>query len=195
MSDRKSPSPGSLGRAAALAAALVVCYVAQIIAMWLTLPVERLALLPRDVHGLPGILTAHLLHADIGHLTANVLGLIVAGWAAGWATPRLLTGALVWSALAAGVFTWIIAPTGIAHVGASGVIFGLLGFLIAAGLVRGEWRSLLTAILIVVLYGGAWVLLLPNETTEGHRISWQMHLGGFLGGLAWAWVSRKEKSA
>jgi membrane associated rhomboid family serine protease len=183
---------GSLSRAAALAAALVLCYGAQITAMLLALPVERLFLWPREVRGLGGILGAHLLHADLGHLTANVLGLLVAGWAAGWATPRLLAGAIVWAALAAGVFTWLVAPAGIPHVGASGVVFGLLGFLVAAGLVRGEWRSLCTAVLVVLLYGGAWVLLLPGESTTGQRISWQMHLGGCLGGIGWAWVTRRQ---
>jgi membrane associated rhomboid family serine protease len=190
----RADRPGSLARAAALAAALVVCFGLQIVALGLDLPLQRLYLWPRQLDGLPGVLTAHLLHADVGHLTANILGLIVAGWAAGWATPRLVTGAIAWSAIAAGCFAWLVAPSGIPHVGASGVVFGLLGFLIAAGLVRGEWRSLLTAVLVVVLYGGAWVLLLPDGSEEGRRISWQMHLGGFLGGIAWAWTTRRERA-
>jgi membrane associated rhomboid family serine protease len=74
------------------------------------------------------------------------------------------------------------------HIGASGVIFGFLGFLIFAGWYARSFGSIVISLGVAVLWGGLVFGVLPGET----GVSWQAHLGGFLGGvLAARWFSRR----
>jgi membrane associated rhomboid family serine protease len=81
--------------------------------------------------------------------------------------------------IASGALAWLIGASGSVHVGASGVIFGYLGFLIFSGWYTRSLGSVLLSILAVVFWGGLIFGVLP-----GHPgISWQAHLGGFIGGV------------
>ncbi len=152
---------------------------------------ERLGLVPRSIAQAHGILTAHLLHGSLDHIIANSIALATTGLACRWALPNLLAAACLSSAVGAGILAWIVASTGSLHLGASGIAFGLVAFLIVAALVRGEWRVMLMGLLIALIYGGSWILLLPGEATSSQRISWEMHLGGAIGGAACAWATRR----
>lgn len=148
---------------------------------------------PRSLPGLWGVLGAHLLHAGLAHLVSNSIGLLVLGLPACWYSRRLTAWAVIYAALFAGMFTWLVASRGSVHVGASGVLFGLVGFLVVNGIVRRSWGALLLAIPVGLLF---WLVvpgMLPTEANREQMISWQMHLGGFLGG-AWAsWALRHDK--
>ena len=152
-----------------------------------------LGLLPRDASHLHGILTAHLAHGSWPHLLANALALLITIPACRFVAPNLALGAGMVSGLAAGALTWCIGTPGTLHVGISGVIFGLVGFLITAALVRREWRAVLIGVGISLLYGGSLLLALPGEATQGQRISWEMHLGGLIGGAGFAIATRAVK--
>lgn len=139
-----------------------------------------------------GIIGAPLLHAGWHHLIQNSLALGLLGWLSLHFSNRLTYAAIGYSALTSALLTWLIAPAASVHVGVSGVIFGLVGFLLANGIIRRGWLPILIALLVFLLYGGALVGMLPMAAEE--RISWQMHLGGFLGGLAASWHLRREKA-
>lgn len=160
-----------------------------------------LGLQPRNVDGLLGILTSHFLHANFAHITANSIGLLLLGWLSCKYSRSLTLVAILYSMLIAGTLTWLVGswsqPSGVppaVHVGASGIIFGLIGWLGANGLFRREWRSFFIALLVVVFYGGALPGVLPSNDPQMAQISWEMHLGGFIGGVLASWHMRKEKA-
>lgn len=153
-------------------------------------------LVPRHTDGLLGILTAHLLHANLTHIAMNSIGLLILGWAACRYSRRLTAYAILSSMLCAGSLTWVIGswnqPIAV-HIGASGVVFGLIGWLMANGIFRRDWRAVIMTVLVVVLYGGALTGAMPSKEAAVAQVSWEMHLGGFIGGILASWNLRKAK--
>lgn len=150
---------------------------------------------PRSVDGLWGILGSHFLHANLEHIVSNSIGLLVLGLTSCWYSQRLTAWAVVYAALCSGTLTWLIAPAGSIHIGASGVLFGLVGFLVFNGLFRRTWGAFLLALLIGTLASGIIPGMLPTAENAAQLISWQMHLGGFIGGAIASWQLRREKAA
>ncbi len=90
--------------------------------------------------------------------------------------------------LTSGLGAWTFGATGSVVVGASGVIFGLLGFLLVRGLVERSPGSITVSIMVLLVYGGTITGVLPGMPF----VSWQSHLFGFLGGVAAAfWLRRR----
>ena len=155
---------------------------------WL-LPVNLCALgiRPRELGGLLGIVLCPFLHANLKHLIANSVALFVL-LSLSLTVGRLLTiCALLYVLLISGGTVWLLGRAGTVHVGASGLIFGLIGFLAASGILRLEWRALAYAILALFLYGGSLFTLFENQP----GVSWLSHVGGFIGGILSAWWLRK----
>jgi membrane associated rhomboid family serine protease len=151
---------------------------------------------PREPAGLVGILFAPLLHGGIEHLLANSIGLLLLGLISCGYGRRLTGIAVLHGMLLSGVLAWLIGPSGSVHIGASGIVFALIGFLIANGLFRRGCLPVIIALCTLVLYGAALVTMLPG-CADGHRlpVSWEMHLGGFIGGLLASWSTRRMKAA
>ena len=99
----------------------------------------------------------------------------------------LLTGLAVW-----GLADWLLAgsePIGPRfHIGASGVVYGLVTFLLGNGLFRRNLKSTILALIVLFFYSGIFVGVLPNQ--EG--ISWESHLFGAFVGLFTSFYYRKE---
>lgn len=160
---------------------------------------EWLGLRPGHIDGLVGIGTAHLLHASLAHIIANSVGLLVLGWLA-CASSRTLTAlAVLYSALSAGIFTWcsgLVHPTNVVHIGASGIAFGLVGFLLANALFRRGCLPVFLGVLVFVLFAGSLIAMFPPaEGATVQAVSWQMHLGGFIGGVMASWQLRRRTAA
>ncbi len=147
-------------------------------------------LVPQLAWGVVGLFCAPLLHAGWGHLIANSLALTMLGLVCFRYSSRLTYTAIAYAMVTSAVLTWLIAPPQTVHVGVSGVIFGLVGFLIANGILRRGCMSVLIALGVLLLYGGALAGMVPHYA--GENVSWQMHLGGFIGGLAASWRVRKQ---
>jgi membrane associated rhomboid family serine protease len=172
----------SLDRAVRLSlTVLAVLFVALGAQAMLGTSLNRFGILPRTTQGLPGILFCPLLHANLQHLLANALPLLVL-LVLLWSNREYHPGrtlALIW--LFSGLGTWLIGRGQAIHLGASGVVFGLAAFLILAGFRAKSWSSALVAILVFVLYGGLFYGVLP----QAGPISWEGHLCGALAGV-WA---------
>ena len=142
---------------------------------------------PRAQAGLVGIALAPLLHGSLRHLAANSLPFaVLAALILGRSRREFaLVTAIVW--LVSGLGVWLLGPANSLHIGASGVIFGWLGFLLLRALFDRQPLSIALALAVGAVYGGVLWGVLPSQ--EG--ISWQGHLSGVIGGaLAARLISR-----
>lgn len=141
-----------------------------------------LGILPREPAGLPGILLSPLLHNDVRHFLANLLPLTVLCFALG----QLLPGKFWWVVAAlvtgTGALVWLLARRRV-HMGASGLIYGLLGFLVLRGFLTGDLLWMAASAGLFLLYSGVLWGVLPTTA----RTSWESHLFGLAVGLALAW--------
>ena len=86
--------------------------------------------------------------------------------------------------LLGGVLLWCFGRSD-AHIGASGLAFGYLGFLVTRGFYERSWQSIGLAALVVFLYGGMIWGVVPRD--DG--VSWEAHLFGLLAGMVVARVA------
>ncbi len=141
---------------------------------------ERFGIHPRDMASLWGILAAPVLHVGWVHLAANTVPFVVLGWLV---MLRRISDFVVVSAIAiliGGLGVWLVGAPNSIHVGASGLIFGYLGYLLARGYFERSLWAIVLAVAALILYGGVLWGVLPGQT----GISWEGHLFGFLSGVA-----------
>lgn len=144
---------------------------------------------PRTDDGLLGVLFAPFLHAGFAHLVANTVPVLVLGYLvlASGLGRGLAATAVIW--VVSGLGVWVFSPTFSTTVGASGLIFGWLVYLLMRGFfTRSAWE-VFVGIVVFLLYGGALLGVLPGQP----GISWQAHLFGAVGG-ALAAVLLSERS-
>jgi len=151
---------------------------------WLEL--DQFGIVPRRWSGLRGIPLAPFLHTGWTHLAANslpfaVLGLFVIGRGERtfWAVSAGIVGL-------GGLAVWLLGRGQTVHVGASGLIFGYFGYLMALGVIERSPAAILRALVVGLFYGSIIWGVLPI-----HRgVSWEGHLFGLLAGIAVAWLAR-----
>ncbi|WP_231633853.1 MULTISPECIES: rhomboid family intramembrane serine protease [unclassified Mycobacterium] len=155
---------------------------------------------PLEADGLWGIVFAPVLHANWQHLIANTIPLLVLGFLmtlAGlsrfvWAT------AIVW--ILGGFGTWLIGDVGSScgptdHIGASGLIFGWLAFLLVFGIFVRRFTDIVIGLVVLFAYGGVLLGAMPVLGRCG-GVSWQGHLCGAIAGVIAAyWLSAPERKA
>jgi membrane associated rhomboid family serine protease len=145
----------------------------------------------REVDGLPEILTAPFLHASVAHLASNSVPFAVLGFLV------LLGGAIRWllssltSIISSGLFAWVLTPPNTIVLGASGLIFGWLTYLLARGLWSRRPAQVVLAVLVLLVYGSLIWGVLPGPA----GVSWQAHLGGAVGGVLAAWGLHRRRPA
>lgn len=134
--------------------------------------------IPRTLRGLLGIFFSPLLHYNQAHLTTNAVSLFLL--LAILFSHREYRGesVFIWIWLASGLGTWLIGRPSV-HIGASGVIYGVVTYLIASAWWLRSWRSALFALLILFLYGGIFYGMLPHAGF----VSWEAHLSGAVAGV------------
>ncbi|NEQ30268.1 MAG: rhomboid family intramembrane serine protease [Leptolyngbya sp. SIO4C5] len=139
---------------------------------------NRYGIRPRRQAGLSGIVLAPLLHGNLRHLSANTLPLVVLGWfiLLGGVQNFVLVTVVVW--LVSGVGVWLLGQPRSNHIGASGIVFGYLGFLLMRGYVEQSPEAIAIAVIVGFLYGGSIWGILPIRRGQ----SWQGHLFGLIGG-------------
>lgn len=156
------------------------------------LPVDldyKFGLQARTIGGAWGILFAPFLHANFSHLMGNTVPFLVLGGLVMASGVRVFVMVFWIAAIVGGLGTWLLAPQYSVHVGASGVIFGFLGFLLMRAWFGRRMLWMLIAVVAAFLYGGLVFTLLRQQ--EG--ISWHGHFFGFLGGVLAAWLlTRKD---
>lgn len=140
---------------------------------------NRFGIRPHSIVGLRGILFAPFLHGNFFHLIANTVPFVILGWLVMLRRTSDFFTVTAIVMLISGLGTWLFAPYYTNHIGASGVVFGYLGFLLFRGYFERSVGSILTSVVVGVLYGGMIWGVLPGQI----GISWQGHLFGFIGGI------------
>lgn len=143
---------------------------------------------PLHLNGLPGIIFSPFIHSDFSHLISNSVPFLLLGTALFYfyAGPAVkiftlnyfLTGILVWFT---GRPAW--------HIGASGVVYGLMSFLFFSGIIRRYYRLTALSLLVVFLYGSMVWGMFPDVYKD---VSWEAHAMGFITGIFLAIIFRNE---
>lgn len=144
-------------------------------------------IMPRHLLGTIGIFTSPFIHGDFLHLLSNSFSLMLLIIILFFFYDKIALKALLYIYISTGIFVWIIAREAY-HIGASGVIYGIASFILFSGLLRKNQSSLALSFVILLLYGGMFYGVLPQD---GH-ISWESHLMGLLSGLLVAIAMKDE---
>ena len=147
-----------------------------------------LGVIPRNVIGLRGILFAPFLHGSLQHLLANSIPFLILGWLVMLRDSRHFTVVTAAAMVGSGGLAWLIGAPGSVHIGASGVIFGYLGFLIMSGWYVRSLASVALSVLVTLVFGTLIMGVVPGNA----GISWQAHLGGFIAGVLIARTYRRR---
>ena len=138
-----------------------------------------LGVIPRTTIGLRGILFAPFLHGSLNHIVANSVPFLALGWMVMLRDERHFIPVTLAGMVVSGLMAWLLGAPGTVHIGASGVIFGYLGFLMLTGWYTRSFGSILLSLVVTLVWGSLVLGVLPGAP----GISWQAHIGGFLGGV------------
>lgn len=144
-------------------------------------------ILPRESIGLRGVLFAPLLHANFKHLFDNSIPLAVIGSLGLFVYPNSLTRALPLIYAGTGLLVWAFAGGNAIHIGASGLIYGVLAFVFLSGLLKRDARGVTLSLLVWFLYASLTWGILPQPGP----VSWESHLFGAVVGTAMAFGHRR----
>ena len=178
----------SISRAAIVAAwFLFAMWSVFLLSLILPIDLQSLGIRPRNVHGLIGIPLAPFLHENFRHISANstaIFMLLVIAFILEYSSA---IRAIVMITLIGGFGTWLFGSPNSVHIGASGLIFGLIGYLLFRGWHERNVKTVAVSLLVLVLYGGslyALLMIVPG-------ISWSGHLFGFVGGIIAAQTKKR----
>ena len=149
-----------------------------------------LGVYPLKGEGLIGIITAPLIHGDIKHLSANSVPLFILGACLFYFYKEIALKTTVIIYLISGLCVWVGGRESW-HIGASGLVYGLAGFLFFSGIFRRDNRLLAITMLVTFLYGGLVWGVFPDFFPE-ENISYESHFWGLMTGSILAFYFRKE---
>jgi membrane associated rhomboid family serine protease len=142
---------------------------------------------PRSFSGSKGVLFAPLIHGSIEHLFNNSFPILILGTALLYYYGRLGIKVFVIIYLLTGMLVWISGRESF-HIGASGLVYALAGFLFLSGLLRKEKKLMALSLLVTFMYGSLFWGIFPVK----EHISWESHFWGGVVGFVLAWYYRKE---
>lgn len=188
----KSVLPRNPKAAALVSLAFVASiYLVEVVDVLLPAQLDQGGIQARTFSGLDGVLWAPFLHHGWGHVVANTVPVLLFGFLAmaGGIAQWVAVTATIW--LLGGLGVWLFGPSDAVTVGASGVAFGWLAYLLVRGVFNRAPGQLVLAAILFFLYGGMLFGVLPGAA----GVSWQGHLFGAVAGVFAAWlVSRADRA-
>ena len=174
----------------------VVVTAAALFAIWLVQGINAadgyrldgdLGLTARNLDSLPHIIAVPFLHVSVEHIESNSVPLAVTTFLVALDGLRRYLYVTAIIVLVGGLGYWLLGPSSVTMVGASGLIFGYLGYLVVRGFFaksfwQGAWQLVL-GVAVAVYYQWTLVLLYPSAEVNTMHISWQGHLTGLLSGI------------
>ncbi len=146
---------------------------------------------PHQIGGLRGIVFAPFLHTGWGHLIGNTLPLAVLGLIIAVKSVQRFVSVAVIVAVSSGLGAWLVGSSNSLHLGASGLIFGLLTYLLVRGWFAQKLGQILIGVVVALFYGTMLFGVLPVTTA----VSWEAHLFGAIGGVVAAYLLDRKKAA
>lgn len=147
-------------------------------------------IISRNVDRLWGIFTSPFIHASFAHLISNTIPLIFMGVIIALAGAARLAAVTAIVIVIGGLGTWLIGPSNLSTIGASGVVFGYATYLLARGVFNRSVLELFTGAVVAVIWGGA----LLSSLVPHYGISWQAHLCGGIGGVVAAYLLSDQRA-
>ena len=138
---------------------------------------------PRRLSGLQGVVWAPLVHGSLSHLFSNTAPLIILGTALLFGYPKSAKIVIPVIYSGTGLAVWLLARSSY-HIGASGLVFGMMFFVFTIGVLRWDRRAITLSLLVFFLYGGIIWGILPGAP----GISFESHLFGAVIGIVLAFV-------
>jgi membrane associated rhomboid family serine protease len=142
---------------------------------------EPFGIRPRQWVGLPGIVFAPLVHDGFAHIIANTPPLLVLGTAMLFLYPSSALRVLPAVYFGPGIAVWLFGRDSV-HFGASGLVYGLVGHVFVAGLLRRDRRAIAASLVVCFMYGSLVWGVLPAPS----GVSWETHLSAAIIGVALA---------
>ena len=142
---------------------------------------------PYALVSLRGVLLSPMLHGSFSHLLSNTLPLLVLGGFVALRGTKTLIGVSLFVVVLGGLLVWLVGRPAV-HIGASGLVFGYFGYLLAQGWYERSFVSIVVAVAVLLLYGGMIFGALP----QSGFISWEGHLFGLIAGVLAARMSRGD---
>ncbi|WP_329229969.1 MULTISPECIES: rhomboid family intramembrane serine protease [unclassified Streptomyces] len=144
---------------------------------------------PREPAELADVVPSAFLHSGWEHVASNSVPLLVLGFIAALGGIRRFAAVVLVVIVTSGLGVWLTAPPDTVTLGASGVVFGLFGYLLVRGFVDRRPLDIVLGVLVAAVYGSLLWGVLPTDS----GISWQGHLFGLIGGVAAAFVFRRPR--
>ncbi len=164
---------------------VISLWIIHILKLSLGLDLGSFGLIARDSSGILGIFTAPFIHGSFQHLMSNSVPLFVMTLMIMFFYRRIAYQSILLIYLLTGIAVWAFARPNVIHIGASGVVYGLVSFVFWTGIFRRNLKSIMLALVITILYSGYFFGILPNQP----GISWESHLfGGLVGILVAYWM-------
>jgi len=150
--------------------------------------INSFGIVPRATSHLSGILFAPFLHANWMHLLANSFPFIVLSTLIGVHSVKRFWVVFGYSIITSGSLVWLLARGDTLHVGMSGVIYAMWGYLIVYGIRRRQFKDILISIIVLFIYGSLVFGVLPQQA----NVSFESHLFGALAGALFGYLLAKR---
>ncbi|OLF35631.1 MULTISPECIES: rhomboid family intramembrane serine protease [unclassified Psychrobacter] len=131
-----------------------------------------------DIGSMIGIFASWTMHGNLAHLLGNTLTLLQILFLFGLFENNAYRTVLK-LVVASGLITWVIGSPLSIHIGASGLCFAMLGFMIGGALFAKRWGYLLACIIM----GTGYWLIIKQGLMPQSGISFAAHFGGLCAGL------------
>ncbi|MFE9545716.1 rhomboid family intramembrane serine protease [Streptomyces sp. NPDC006639] len=144
---------------------------------------------PRRAAELLDVVPASFIHFGFGHVAANSLPLLVFGFLAALSGIRRFAAVAAMIIVVDGLGVWLVSPSGSNTAGASGLVFGLFGYLLVRGFVDRRLLDIGAGLVIGAIWGSS---ILVGISPANTSVSWQGHLFGLTAGVAAAFVFHRR---
>ncbi|PYE52837.1 rhomboid family intramembrane serine protease [Deinococcus yavapaiensis] len=187
-----SKRPNFTGATTVVAVLLGVMWIVELVNQFLFRDqLDYLGIQPRSEVGLRGLLFAPFLHADFAHLISNTVPFAVLSFLIALRSLLRFAAVTLSVMFGGGFAVWLTAPSNTIHLGASLLVFGYLGYLLASGWYERSTSAVVVGVLVLLVYGSLLWGVLPIVP----GVSWQSHLFGFLAGLLAARLLARRRAS